>query len=421
MSEIIDVKGRMVLDSRGRPTVEADVILSGDVVGRAIVPSGASTGQHEALELRDQGEEFAGQGVDRAIDHVDTQLRQAVRGLDADDQQAVDQVLCACDGTPDKSRLGANALLAVSMAVCAAAARSQRRPLFQHIARLAGREGVRIPRPEIQIFGGGAHAGGRLDIQDLMLIAPSAPSFRATLALTHAVTTAAGRLLQERGQSCGLADEGGYWPPFDSTDEALDTFVESVERAGLRPGEDVAFSLDIAATELVDAQGNYGFRQEGRTLNPVGMIDQVRAWLDRYPIRMLEDPLADEDWASWETLTAQVGERVMLIGDDLFTTSPERIRRGIARRAANAVLVKLNQIGTVSQTLEAVALTRDAGWTPVISARSGETEDSFIAHLAVGTDAGWLKVGALQRGERTAKWNEVLRIAEMLGDRAVFA
>ncbi|MEZ5277200.1 MAG: phosphopyruvate hydratase [Opitutaceae bacterium] len=418
MSAITEVKGRMVLDSRGRPTVEVDVILDDGTLGRAIVPSGASTGSREALELRDGGGVFDGQGVDRAVTHVETELADAVMGLDPEDQARVDARLCRADGSPDKSRLGANAILGVSMAACVAASRSRGIPLFEHIASLASTSGDILPRPEIQIIGGGAHAPGSLDIQDLMVVAPHARDFRECLEITDRVFRETGRRLKAKGKFCGCADEGGYWPAFASCEEALEFLAVSVASAGLKLGHDVVLSLDIAATELRTEDGGYHFASEGTTLDPAAWRQRLNRWIEAYGVRMLEDPFGEDDWESWAQLTREQGGRTIVIGDDLFTTNAASIRKGILAGAGNAVLIKLNQIGTVSETLDAITLTRGAGWEPVVSARSGETEDVFIAHLAVGTNAGWLKVGSIQRSERTAKWNEVLRIAETLGDRA---
>jgi len=421
MSTITDIKGRMVLDSRGRPTVEADVSLDDGTIGRAIVPSGSSTGKREALELRDGGEAFGGQGVDRAVSHVNGPLRDSVIGHDPVDQSGLDRRLCNADGTPNKSNLGANAILAISMASCVAAARSQSIPLFEHIASLSATSGDLIPRPEIQIIGGGAHAEGALDIQDLMIVAPNARDFLECLEITEHVFRQVGIKMRAQGKMRGYADEGGYWPAFGTCEDALDLLVESIDSGGLKLGQDAALSLDIAAAELEDDEGNYRFESEGRTFSANEWAQRLEGWIGTYKIRMVEDPFGEDDWESWTRLTRDHGDSLMVIGDDLFTTNVGSIRKGIEKGAGNAVLIKLNQIGTVSETLDAITLTRAAGWEPVVSARSGETEDVFISHLATGTNAGWLKVGSIQKSERTAKWNEVLRIAEMLGDRGRMA
>lgn len=421
MSAIVGIRGRMVLDSRGRPTVEVDVHLDDGNLGRAIVPAGASTGSREALELRDGTESFGGYGVDRAVANVDTELADAVLGLDPCDQATLDSRICRLDGRPDKSRLGANAILGVSMATCVAAARSRGIPLFEHIASLSASSGDTIPRPEIQILGGGAHATGTIGIQDLMVVAPRARNFRECLEITDRVFRETGKQLEARGRRRGYADEGGYWPDFETCEEALELLAHSVSAAGLRLGEDAALSLDIAAGELENKDGRYVFEQEGRILDGTDWAKRLAGWINDFSVRMVEDPFGESDWVNWANLTRDFGAKMLIVGDDLFTTNVNSIRQGIERGAGNAVLIKPNQIGTVSETLDAITLTRGAGWAPVISARSGESEDVFIAHLAVGTNAGWLKVGAIQRGERSAKWNEVMRIAECLGERGRMA
>lgn len=408
-----------IYDSRGHPTVEAEVTLANGIRGRGVAPSGASTGQYEALELRDgDPRRFRGRSVFRAIAHIEGEIARALRGRDAADQAAIDRTLIELDGTPNKSRLGANALLPVSMAVARAAAAARGVPLHEH---LGGGEGTLLPVPEIQIIGGGAHAHWRTDVQDYLLIAMGARSYAECLEITHDVYHAAGDLLRARGASHGVADEGGHWPNFADNEAPLALLVEAIERAGYTPGREAALALDLAASEWFDADtGRYRLRREARELTSDELVAQWTDWCARYPIVSLEDPLADTDWGGWRKITAALGGRVQLVGDDLFTTRVERIRTGHARGVANAVLIKPNQVGTVTETLEAVHLTRQLGWQPIVSARSGETEDTFIAHLAVATNAGQLKVGALARGERTAKWNEVLRIARELGERARF-
>lgn len=417
---IVSLAAWQIFDSRGHPTVEAEVTLANGARGRGAAPAGASTGQFEALELRDgDPRRFRGRSVFRAMAHIEGEIAAALRGMDAADQRAIDQRLIELDGTPNKSRLGANALLPVSMAVARAAAAARGLPLHAHLGEGAG---TLLPVPEIQILGGGAHARGRTDVQDYLLIATGARTYAETLEITHNVYHAMGDLLQARDRCFGVADEGGYWPACATNEEPLAWLVEAIERAGYEPGRDAAIALDVAASNLYDAAtGQYRFRLEGRQCSTDELVAQWSDWCARYPIVSLEDPLADTDWAGWQALTRRLGARVQLVGDDLFTTRAERIRSGHERGAANAVLIKLNQIGTVTETLEAVRLTQRLGWQPIISARSGETEDAFIAHLAVATDAGQLKVGALARGERTAKWNEVLRIARDLGARARFA
>jgi enolase len=406
-----------IYDSRGNPTVEAVVTLANGITGHGLVPSGASTGQFEALELRDgDPARFRGKSVRQAIGHVRGAIASALRGRDVFDQRGLDEALIAIDGTPDKSRLGANAILGVSMAAAVAAARARGIPLFESLG-----PGTLLPLPEIQIFGGGAHANWRTDIQDFLVIATGAKTYAETLEITFNVFHAAGDLMKERGHLLGCADEGGYWPAFDSNEEAIATLVEAIARAGYTPGKEAALALDIAASDLYDAAaGTYRFALENRTLTSDEFVDLMATWCRNYPIVSIEDPAADTDWHGWQRFHAACGASVQIVGDDLFTTNLARIRMGIARGVANAVLIKLNQIGTVTETIDAIRLTQDAGWAPIVSARSGETEDAFIAHLAVATNAGQLKVGSFCRSERMAKWNEVLRIARHLGERATF-
>ncbi len=419
MLKIKSVSAFQIYDSRGVPTLEAEVELDNGVVGRGLVPSGASTGQYEALEMRDGDKaRFRGKSVFRAIGHVQGEITSAVRGMDAGDQRAIDQVLIKLDGTPNKSRLGANAILSVSMAAANAAAAGQNKALFEY---LGGGEGTLLPLPEIQILGGGAHAEWRTDVQDFLVIAVGAKNYGETLEMTHNVYHAAGAIMSERGKRFGLADEGGFWPDFSSNEEAIQTLVLAIERAGYIPGKEVAISLDIAASDLYDEKdGKYRFRLEKREFTSREFADLMIAWCRRYPIISVEDPMADTDWDGWAKVYAAVGKSVQLIGDDLFTTNAGRIQRGIDAKIANAVLIKLNQIGTVTETIDAILQTQKAGWLPVVSARSGETEDAFISHLAVATNAGQLKVGSFARSERMVKWNEVLRIERRLGNRARF-
>jgi enolase len=417
--KIKNISAFQIYDSRGFPTLEAEIELEDGTIGRGLVPSGASTGQYEALELRDGDKaRFRGKSVFRAVGHVNGEIAAALRGKDATDQAAIDQALINLDGTPNKSRLGANAILSVSMAAANAAAAQARKPLFEY---LGGGAGTLLPLPEIQILGGGAHAEWRTDVQDFLVIAVGAKTYGETLEMTHNVYHAAGEIMSGRGKRHGLADEGGFWPDYASNEEALATLVEAIERAGYKPGRDVAISLDIAASDLYDeTTGTYRFRLENRQFTAEEFSNLMIDWCRRYPIISIEDPAADTDWTGWTKICAAIGKTVQLIGDDLFTTNVERIERGIERKAANAVLIKLNQIGTVTETIEAIRLTQKAGWLPVVSARSGETEDAFISHLAVATNAGQLKVGSFARSERMVKWNEVLRIERRLGSRARF-
>ncbi|MDR3535792.1 MAG: phosphopyruvate hydratase [Acetobacteraceae bacterium] len=416
-SKIAFVHGRRVWDSRGRPTVEADVLLEGGAVGRAIAPAGASTGSGEALDLRDGGDAFGGYDVRHAVENVNTEIAHAVIGLDATNQAALDQRLIALDGTPNKSRLGANAVLAVSMATAHAAAAAAGQPLYRY---LGGPEADLIPLPQIQIFGGGAHAGRRVDIQDFMVMCPAADSFAQALDWTAEVYRAAGKLMAEAGTLAGVADEGGWWPVFATNEQALDMLVRAIERAGFRPAEQVGIALDIAASEFGHG-GIYKLALEDRALDTGGMIDLLGGWLRRYPILSIEDPLAEDDADGFAAFTRAHGEKVQIVGDDFLVSDAARVREAAARGAANTVLLKPNQRGTLTETLAAWDAACEAGYGGIVSARSGETEDTTIVHLAVGWGAGQLKVGSFARSERMAKWNEALRVEEALGARARFA
>jgi enolase len=415
-STIRRLRARQIFDSRGRPTVEVDVELDGGVTGRAAVPSGASTGKHEAHELRDGDPQvYAGLGVLEAVRNASEVIQPAVIGLDASEQLALDTRLRALDGTPRLERLGANAVLAVSMAVCRAAAEFAHLPLFHHVARLAGVAKPSLPMPMINILSGGAHARRGMDVQDFLAIPTGASSLDQALSMIAAVRAATGRLLEQEGKSVLLADEGGFSPGYESAQQALDLLVRAIEAAGLRPREDVSLGLDVAATQLSTPEGAYHLRREGRTISSTDMVSQVAEWAAHYPIVSIEDALAEDDWAGWRMLTDRLGGSVQLLGDDLFCTNADRIRRGIETGVANAVLIKLNQIGTVTDTLAAIALARGAGYRTVVSARSGETEDPFIADLAVGSAAGQIKIGSLSSSERMAKYNQLVRIQETLG------
>ena len=417
-ARIVAVHGRRVWDSRGRPTVEAEVRLAGGAVGRAIAPSGASTGSHEAIERRDGGRRLGGRDVRAAVAAIDSEIAQALIGRDAADQGAIDDTLIALDGTPQKRRLGGNALVAVSMAVLHAAAAAAGRPLYAHL--LGERAEAVLPLPEIQIFGGGAHAGRRVDVQDFMVVAPTADTFDQALEWTAEIYRAAGEIMAERSLLQGVADEGGFWPAFPSNEAALDTLLRAIERAGFTPGDEIALSLDIAASEFRE-EGLYRLALDGRSLDSDGMAEMLVGWLDRYPIVSIEDPLAEDDAEGLRRFTAAVGDRVQIIGDDFLVTSAARVQEAAALGACNAVLVKPNQAGTVTEAKAALDAARAAGWGAIVSARSGETEDVTIVHLAVGWGVGQLKVGSFARSERMAKWNEGLRIEEALGPRARFA
>ncbi|WP_428487605.1 phosphopyruvate hydratase [Rhodopila sp.] len=416
-TSIAFIHARRIWDSRGRPTIEADVLLEGGAVGRAIAPAGASTGTHEALDLRDGGSAFGGYDVTRALAHVNGVIANAVIGLNAADQEALDERLMELDGTRNKTRLGANALLSVSMAAAHAAAAAAGQPLYHY---LGGPDAALIPLPQIQIFGGGAHAGRRVDIQDFMVMCPAASSFAQALDWTAEVYRAAGSLMAEAGNLAGVADEGGWWPVFATNEQALDMLVRAIERAGFRPGEQIGIALDIAASQF-GRDGLYKIALDQVELDSAGMVELLTGWIGRYPILSIEDPLADDDLDGLVALTRAVGHKVQIVGDDLFVTDADRLRDAATLGAGNSVLLKPNQRGTLTETLDASRVARDIGYAPIVSARSGETEDITIAHLAVGWGAGQLKVGSFSRGERMAKWNEVLRIEEALGGKARFA
>ena len=417
--KIEKVDAYQIFDSRGMPTLEVEVILANGIRGRGLVPSGASTGQFEAIELRDNNMQvYRGKSVNQAIEHVRTEISDALIGFEVGDQAGIDQRIIQLDGTPNKSRLGANAILGVSMACAQASAQEQAVPLYKSLGR---GKGNLLPLPEIQIIGGGAHANWRTDIQDYLIIATGAGSYSETLEMTFNVYHAAGELLRERNQYYGIADEGGYWPEFDSNEVVFELLIEAIERAGYAPGREICIALDIAASDLYDADSQtYHFRLEERRYTKSEFVELMITWCEKYPVISIEDPAADTDWESWRNIYQAVGHRVQIVGDDLFTTNLQRIRQGIEQGLANSVLIKLNQIGTVTETLQAIQLTQSVGWQPIVSARSGETEDAFISHLAVATNAGQLKVGSFARSERMVKWNEVLRIERLLGGVAQF-
>jgi len=413
-----DVIAREVLDSRGNPTVEVEVFLDGGAVGSAIVPSGASTGAHEAVELRDgDRQRYGGKGVLTAVRNVNDAIRPEVIGADAVDQVSVDRLLIDLDGTPNKGRLGANALLGVSMAVARAAAEAVALPLYRYL----GGAGARVlPVPLVNILNGGKHAVDSTDFQEFMIAPLGAPSFREALRWAAETFHALGALLHERGFATTVGDEGGYAPSLESNEAAISVVLEAIERAGYAPGTQIAIALDPAATELY-ADGSYVLGREGRTLAPDELIGFWLDWVDRYPIVSLEDGLAEDDWDAWRTLTERAGSRLQIVGDDLLVTNTERLARAIELHAANSILVKLNQIGTVTETVEAVEMAQRAGWTAVISHRSGETEDTTIADLVVALNTGQIKTGSMSRGERIAKYNRLLRIEEELADAGEYA
>jgi enolase 1/2/3 len=417
-SKIRSVRGREILDSRGNPTVEVDVTLESSAIGTAKVPSGASTGIYEAVELRDGDKyRYGGKGVLKAIANVNEVIAPEIAGTPATEQRTIDETMIGLDGTPNKGDLGANAILGVSLAVAHAAAADARVPLYRY---LGGEEAHLLPVPLLNILNGGKHAENSTDFQEFMVAPIGAATFGDAMRMGSEVYHSLFRLLHERGLPTTVGDEGGFAPPLPKNEAAIELILEAIERAGHRPGEDVAIALDPATSEL-ERDGRYVLEREGRTLEPEGLVELWDEWCRKYPIVSIEDGMAQEDWAGWRLLTERLGLTEQLVGDDLLVTNVDRIRRGIAERAANSVLIKLNQIGTLTETLDAIAEARKAGWTCVISHRSGETEDTTIADLVVATGAGQIKTGAPARGERTAKYNRLLRIEEELGKRARYA
>ena len=412
MSKISKVLGRRIWDSRGVPTVEAEIWLENGKMGRAIAPSGASRGTREALELRDGGDKIGGKNVTKAVAHINGVINDTLTGLNCHDQRAIDEALLALDPSPLKSTIGGNAMIAASLAAFQTAAHDKDISLWRHVSQ-SYNTSVSLPLPEIQIFGGGAHAGRRVDIQDFMIMVPGASSFDEAMEITREVYFSAGAIMKERGKLAGIADEGGWWPLFDSNEEALETLVMAIERAGEVPGERVVISLDIAASEF-GKNGEYQLALENRSLSRDEMIDMLGRWIDSYPIASIEDPLAEDDVIGMQAFTNRFGDRLQIIGDDYLVTNKPLIEEAIANHSANAVLIKVNQIGTLSGAIDAFSTAQTAGWQTIISARSGETEDSFISHLSVGLGAGQLKVGSFQRSERMVKWNECLRIQDEL-------
>jgi enolase len=412
MTAIASVRARQILDSRGNPTVEVDVTLESGALGRAAVPSGASTGVHEAVELRDGGSAYGGKAVTKAVAGVNGEIASAVRGLDPADQRALDARLIELDGTPNKGRLGANAILGVSLAAAKAAAAEAEQPLWRFIG---GEDAAVLPVPMLNVINGGAHAANSIDLQEFMVVPVGAESFAEALELGAGVYHALKAVLHERGLATAVGDEGGFAPDLAGTEEAIEAILEAAERAGCR--DRVAIALDPAMSEVY-RDGVYRF--EGREASSTETIEYFAGLVERYPIVSIEDGLAEDDWGAWVDLTARLGGRVQLVGDDLFVTNPERLRRGIDERAGNSILVKVNQIGTLTETLDAIALARDNGYSAVISHRSGETEDTTIADLAVATGAGQIKTGAPARSDRVAKYNQLLRIEEELGERATY-
>ena len=417
MSVIELVYAREVLDSRGNPTVEVEVALESGAVGRAIVPSGASTGAFEAVELRDGDKgRYIGKGVEKAVANVNEIIAPELEGMDAFDQPAVDALMIELDGTHNKGKLGANAILGVSMAVARAAAEELGLPLFQYIGGVNAKQ---LPVPMMNILNGGEHADNNVDVQEFMILPVGAKSFREGLRMGAEVFHSLKKVLSERGLACGVGDEGGFAPNLGSNREALELIVEAIEKAGYKPGDDVRLGLDVAATEMYDKETKlYDLKHEGKKLTAEQMVDLYEEWVNNFPIVTIEDGLDEEDWDGWKVLTDRLGKKVQLVGDDLFVTNTERLERGIEAGVANSILIKVNQIGTITETLDAIEMAKRAGYTAVISHRSGETEDTTIADLAVAVNAGQIKTGAPSRTDRVAKYNQLLRIEEMVGEQA---
>jgi enolase len=417
MSAIVDIVGREILDSRGNPTVECDVLLESGTMGRAAVPSGASTGSREAIELRDGDKgRYLGKGVLRAVEHINTEISEAVLGLDASEQAFLDKTLIDLDGTDNKSRLGANATLAVSMAVARAAAEESGLPLYRYFG---GSGGMSLPVPMMNVINGGAHANNNLDLQELMIIPVGAPSFREAVRYGAEVFHALKKIIDGKGMSTAVGDEGGFAPNVASHEAALQMLIEAIDKAGYTPGEQVAIGLDCAASEFYK-EGKYHLSGEGMILSATEWTDILAAWADKYPIVSIEDGMHEGDWDGWKHLTDKLASKVQLVGDDLFVTNTKILKEGIAKRIANSILIKINQIGTLTETFAAIEMAKRANYTAVISHRSGETEDATIADIAVGTNAGQIKTGSMSRSDRIAKYNQLLRIEEDLGDVAQY-
>ena len=417
MSAIVDIVGREILDSRGNPTVECDVLLESGTMGRAAVPSGASTGSREAVELRDgDASRYGGKGVLKAVEHVNTEISEAVLGLDSSEQAFLDRTLIDLDGTDNKSRLGANATLAVSMAVARAAAEESGLPLYRYFG---GAAASTMPVPMMNVVNGGAHANNNLDLQEFMIIPVGAPSFREAMRFGAEVFHALKKIIDGRGMSTAVGDEGGFAPSVQSHEAAIEMIIEAIEKAGYEPGAQVALGLDCAASEFYK-EGEYRLDSEGIGLGAADWIDRMAGWVEKFPIISIEDGMAEGDWDGWKLLTERLGSRVQLVGDDLFVTNTKILRDGIKQKAANSILIKINQIGTLTETFAAIEMAKRAGWTSVISHRSGETEDATIADIAVGSNAGQIKTGSLSRSDRMAKYNQLLRIEEDLGDVAAY-
>ena len=418
--KIVYIHARQILDSRGNPTVEADVRLSDDSLGRAAVPSGASTGSHEAIELRDAGSAYGGKGVTKAVAYINGEIRSALIAAEDLDQAGVDKIMIELDGTNNKGRLGANAILAVSLAFAKAAALSRKQPLYVYVAGLAGNQTFTLPLPMMNIINGGAHAAGSTDIQEFMIMPVGAKSFSHCIQIGAEIFHSLAKVLNSHGYSTTVGDEGGYAPAVKNGNaEALELIAEATKNAGYTLGTDVVLALDVAASELIE-NGKYNLKTEAKQLTSDDMINFYRDITSRFPVVSIEDGLAEDDWTGWQSLTEQLGDKIQLVGDDLLVTNTDFLKRGIAEKSANAILIKVNQIGTLTETINAVTMAHEAGWKAVISHRSGETEDTTIAHLAVGLNTGQIKTGSLSRSDRVAKYNELMRIEEELGEGAVF-
>lgn len=417
MSAIVDVRAREILDSRGNPTVEAEVILETGSRGRAAVPSGASTGEHEAVELRDKDpKRYMGKGVLKAVENVNGEIRDTLRGFEAREQLDIDRTLMELDGTPNKGRLGANAILSVSLAAARAAAQETKMPLYRYLG--ATSDGL-LPVPMMNILNGGSHAPNNVDIQEFMIMPLGAESFSEGLRMGAEIFHNLKKVLSEQGKSTAVGDEGGFAPDLANNDEAVEVVLRAVERAGYRPGEDIVMAIDAAASEFYSQEGEYEFRwSSGERFDSEGMVQFWSEWLGKYPIRSVEDALDENDWGGWKKLTDALGDKVQIVGDDLFVTNPAYLERGINEGVANAILIKVNQIGTLTETLQTIRMAREAGYRSVISHRSGETEDTFIADLSVATGVGQIKTGSASRTDRVAKYNQLLRIEEALGKNA---
>ncbi len=418
MTEIVDVKAREILDSRGNPTVEADLLLACGAVGRAAVPSGASTGTREALELRDaESERFNGKGVATAVRNVNQEIRPEILGMDASDQGNIDRFLIELDGTDNKAKFGANAILAVSMAAARAAASAYDLPLYRYLGGIQARC---LPMPMMNIINGGAHAANNLDIQEFMIVPVGAKSLVQAVRMGAETFHSLKNILKKKGYATAVGDEGGFAPDFKSNEEAIQCIIRAIENAGYRPGADIGLALDAAASEFYE-NGRYALKSENRSLSSQEMIDYYEKIIEKYPILSIEDGLAEQDWENWEAMTEQLGGTIQLVGDDIFVTNPSIFKKGIEQGIANSILIKLNQVGTVTETLDAIEMAKSAGYTTVISHRSGETEDTFIADLAVGINSGQIKTGSMSRTDRVAKFNQLIRIEAELGATARFA